>query len=677
MPLSLTEFAPSTYEEWRQAAEESLKGAPFDKKLITPTPEGIRLQPIYRREDLEALKLPESWPGLVPFTRGSTASGFKTAPWRVAQELAVGCPEEFNTTLKNDLMRGQNTTTVVPDTATRRGVDPDQATVGEVGQCGLSLATRDDAARAFAGIDLTAAPLLAFAGASALPMAGLLASVAGEDGLAGAILGDPLTEWARDGQIPLPLEDAYSELASATRWGAPKNIRTIGIQASLWGDAGGSAVEELAFGLSTGADYFRALTRAGLDSDLLAGQFVMSLSLGSHYFMQIAKLRAARLLWANVTAAFGAKPTPLFIHARSSLFNKSTLDPHTNMLRATSEAFAAAVGGADSLHIAAFDETIRTPDEFSRRIARNVHAILAEECNLSEVADAAGGSWFVESLTLELAQKAWSLFQDIEKQGGMAAALAAGFPQQILAKSAKARLDAVAKRREAFIGVNLFPNPTETPLATGENRAAKIHAERARRIAAARTACTSALEPTVPSLAAAFSAGDTLGQVTSALPRSGVPSPTIERIPFRRAAEGYESLRAAARPAPPVVWLAKFGPPKQCKARADFSSGFFDAGGYDVRQAPAGAKSTEVALTQVAAAAPKVVVLCSTDDTYPDIVPSFVPALKEKIPGVKVILAGFPSEQIEAHQAAGVDDFIHIKVDCLAFLTNLHRELGL
>lgn len=676
MSLSLEEFAAATYEEWRQAAEESLKGAPFDKKLITPTPEGIRLQPIYRKEDLAALELPEAWPGLAPFTRGSRASGFKRTSWLVAQELPYGCAEKFNTALKSDLMRGQNATALVPDTATRRGQDPDTAQVGDVGQCGLSLAARDDAAKALAGVDLTAAPVLVFAGASGLALAGLLTSVAGENGLAGAILADPLTEWARDGRLALPPEAAHAELAALTRWGIAKNIRTVGIQASLWGDAGGTAVEELAFGIATGAEYLRALGAEGIDADAAAPQFVMSLSLGSNFFMQIAKLRAARLLWAKILEAFGAKPLPLYIHARTSLFNKSSLDPHTNMLRTTSEAFAAAVGGADSLHIAPFDETIRQPDEFSRRIARNVHVILAEECNFSDVADAAGGSWFVESLTLELAKKAWALFQDVEKAGGMARAVAAGMPQQAVAKTAAARLDAVSKRREPMIGVNLFPNPTEKPLEPCEGNAEKMHAERGKRIAAARKGLAS-VEPTVEGIAAAFTAGATLGEITAALPRTGPTAAEVPALSFTRAAAGYEALREAARKAPPKVWLAKFGPPKQCKARADFSSGFFDAGGYAVKQTPAGAKSVEEALEAAIAAAAPVVVLCSSDDTYPELVPAFVPALKQKLPGVKVILAGYPPDQIEAHKASGVDDFIHIKVDCLAFLKNLHRDLGL
>ena len=675
MNLSLEEFPPSTYEEWRQAAEESLKGAPFDKKLITSTPEGIKLQPIYSKKDLAALELPESWPGLPPFMRGSAAAGFKAKPWLIAQELPYGCPEKFNTALKSDLMRGQNSVAVLPDVATRHGLDPDEAACGEVGECGLSLATLDDASRAFAGVDLTAAPVLVFAGASALPMAGLLQAVSGGKGFSGAVLADPLTEWARDGKLDISLDDALAELATVSKWAAGKPVRTVGIQANLWADAGGTAVEELAFGLATGAAYFRALATAGIPDDEIAPRFVMALSLGSNLFMQIAKLRAARLLWDRIVEAFGVKPAPLFIHGRSSIFNKSVLDPHTNMLRATAEGFSGVIGGVDSMHVAAFDEPIRTPDEFSTRIARNIHVILAEECGFAEVADAAGGSWYVESLTIELAKKAWELFQDVEKRGGMAVALREGFPQQAIAANAKARLDAVSKRREAVLGVNLFPNPSEKPLATNPDDSEKNFTERSKRIASVRKGGVKLGSNSVEEVAKAFQAGATIGEISKALSRKGASVPEIQRVKVIRTSQGYEALRAATQANPPQVWLAKFGPPKQSKARADFSSGFFAAGGYDVRQETAGAKSVDEALAQAVASKAQVVVLCSTDDTYPEIVSAFVPALKAKLPAVKIILAGYPADQIDAHKAAGVDDFIHLKVDCLAFLTNLHKEL--
>lgn len=677
MSLSLDEFPATSYEDWRKAAEESLKGAPFDKKLITATPEGIKLQPIYRKEDLEELGLPEAWPGLAPFTRGARASGYKTRPWLVAQEVPLGCPEAFNKTLLGDLMRGQTSVVLLPDVATRRGVDPDEAACGEVAQCGLSLATLADVENALAGVDLQAAPVLVFAGASGLPLAGLLQAFAGQKPVSGAVLADPLTEWARDGSLPLPLDDAYAEMATLARWGARHGVRTVGIQANLWADAGGTAVDEVAFGLATGAAYIRALGAHGVPENEIAPRFLMALSLGSNLFMQIAKLRAARLLWTRVVEAFGLEACPLFIHGRSSVFNKSVLDPHTNMLRATAEGFAGVIGGVDSMHVAAFDEPARTPDEFSSRIARNVHVILAEECGFSEVADAAGGSWYVESLTTELARKAWEAFQKVEEAGGMAVALREGLPQRAVADAARAKLDAVSKRREPVIGVNLFPNPSESPLAPNGDDAAERLARCSERVASLRKGGVQIGSGSVEDLAEAFKAGATIGEVSKALPRTKSPTPAIDRVRIIRAASGYEGLRAAARPNPPQVWLAKFGPPKQCKARADFSAGFFAAGGYDVQQDSLGAVSVEEALTRALSAAAPVVVLCSTDDTYPHIVPEFVPALKRKLPGVRVILAGYPPDQVEAHQAAGVDDFIHLKVDCLAFLSALHKHLGL
>ncbi len=676
MKLTLDEFSPATYEEWRHAAEESLKGAPFDKKLITTTPEGIKLQPIYGAEDLAAQAFPESWPGLPPYGRGRNAAGYKGRPWLVAQEISQGCLGEFHKAITRDLMRGQNAVALLPDTATRRALDPDEASAGEVGVCGLSLSTLEDAEAALGGVDLNAAPVMAFAGASALPLAGLLKALTGEKGFSGAVLADPLTEWACDGKLSLHLDDAYAEMSELAKWAAGSGLRTVGIQANLWADAGGTAVEELAFGLATGAAYFRVIGSCGIADEEIAPRFAMALSLGSNLFMQIAKLRAARLLWDRMTSAFGVPTSPLFLHARSSILNKSVLDPHTNMLRATSEGFAGVIGGADSMHLAAFDEPARTPDEFSTRIARNIHTILGEECGFSEVADAAGGSWYIESLTLELAKQAWELFQEVEKHGGMAVALREGFPQSAVAASAKVRLDAVSKRRDPIIGVNLFPNPSETPLAPVDLKCENKFAERSKWIAAARKGGVTLASHSVDDIAKAFQAGATLGEVRAALGRKKVGMPEISRVRVIRVAEGYETLRAATRPNPPKVWLAKFGSPKQSKARADFSSGFFATGGFDVHQETLGAKSVEEAVAQATASKADVIVLCSTDDTYPEIVPAFVPAIKAALPKAKIILAGYPTDQIEAHKATGVDDFIHLKVDCLAFLNTLQKELS-
>ena len=291
-----------------------------------------------------------------------------------------------------------------------------------MGGCGLSLATLDDVGRALRGVDLASVPVHAPAGISALAITALLSAWMAEQGkkpsaLHGAVLSDPFSEWVGRGVLPGGLFGAYDEMAVLTDWAARNKakLKTIGVHANLWADAGGNAVQELAFGLATGVEYLRELDLRKLSASRAGPRFLFTYSLGSHFFMEIAKLRAARLLWARAVGAAGGNEEAqrLVSHGRTSIWNKTVLDPHVNLLRATSEAFVGVMGGFSSLHVAPFEECFRVPDDFSRRLARNFQIILAEECQLARVVDPAGGSWYVETLTLELAEKAWALFQDV------------------------------------------------------------------------------------------------------------------------------------------------------------------------------------------------------------------------------------------------------------------------
>jgi methylmalonyl-CoA mutase len=678
MPLSLDEFPATDPTAWRAAAEESLKGAPFDKKLLTKTHEGITLQPIYGPADVKSAS--GDWPGVVPFGRGAEAVPVRPL---VAQELPFGTPKLFNEVVLADLPRGQNALAIQLDVATRRGVDPSEADTTEVAACGLSLACLEDIKTALNGVDPASTALFVWAGASALPVLSLVAAQGGA--WKGAVLGDPLTEYARDGALPIALDDAYTEMAASVKWSQAHggSLRTVGVNASLWADAGGTAVEELAFGLATAVEYLRQLADQEISLEDAASQMVFTYTIGSNVFVQIAKFRAARVLWANVLEKCGVPPVPAHVHARGSIFNKSRLDPHTNMLRTTAEGFVGYMAGVQSLHLSPFDDSVRVPGEISRRITRNVHTILAEECDFAATADAAGGSYYVETLTSELADKAWALFQEIEKLGGMTEALRSGFPQNHVAKSAAAKMTAVSSRRDAFIGVNLFPNPSESPLdSSSEPDSRAVHAERASFIEALRPHSHPKTGRSVEAVTEAFTAGATLGQVCESLPRSAACEPEITRLRVVRAAEGFEALRARAwnhkklHGSAPTAWLANFGPPKQHKARADYASGFLAAGGFLVNQGAGLTSLHDAAKAAVKSHAP-VIVLCSTDETYPDIVPGFIEALREMKSQALVLVAGFPKDHVEAFKAAGVNDFIHLRADSLELLTRLHKSLGI
>lgn len=700
-PQLLQEFPFSTPGDWRQLVEKELKGAPFDKKLVSKTYEGIDLQPIYTQEDSAGLPHLDSLPGFPPYVRGGSAAGYRGQAWAVAQELTYATPAAWNSAARHDLDHGQTALTIVLDAATLQGLDPDQAPADTVGRGGLSLATVDDLAAALDGVDLGKVPLFFQAGSVGVPVAALLAALAQRRGLAtsalqGAIAFDPLGGLAQTGSLPTSLARAYDEMAQLSLWAqehAPQ-VQTIAVNGQPYHDGGGSAVQELAFALATAVDYIRALQERGLEIDAIAPRIRFAFSVGANFFTELAKLRAARLLWAQIVAAFGgqAEAQKMTLHARTSRWNTTALDPHVNLLRSTVEAFAGVAGSCDSLHVGYFDEAIQPPDEFSRRIARNTHLILSAEAHLSKVVDPAGGSWYVEKLTDDVARRAWELFQTVESKGGMAQALQAGFPQQQIAKIAGQRAAALATRKDILVGTNMYPNTKEKALADHTPDYAAITRERADALASYRSAKHAASAPLdtlraadagtlVAGAIAAAAAGATLGEINGALRQGADAGLTITAIPTQRGSAPFEALRAASEAylaktgARPRIFLANMGPLLQHKARADFSTAFFQVGGFDVL-GNSGFATVEEAAAAAKAADTAAVVICSTDATYPELVPPLAQLIKAERPDTLLILAGYPTDQVESYKAAGIDEFIHLRADVYHVLARVLQTIG-
>lgn len=702
----LGDFSPPTYAQWRAAAEELLKGAPFDKKLLTRTPEGIELQPIYHRADVAALPHTGEFPGCGERLRGGRASGYLAQPWLVSQEFPLATPEEFNAAALQDLSRGQTELNILLDLATLGGRDPDQAGPGEVGACGLSLATIEDMERAFAGVHLGAISIYLHAGASALPAAALLLALAKKRGvsareLRGCIEVDPLGVLAWKGDLPVSLDLAYQEMASLTRFAvdhAPK-LQTVAIQTHAYHDAGATAVQELAFALATGVEYLRELQMRGIGVNEAAPHVRFALSAGSNFFMEVAKLRAARAVWAQAIRALGgeASAQAMHLHVRTATFNKTVFDAHANILRGTTEAFAAVVGGCDSLHVGPFDEVIRVPDEFSRRIARNTQTILAEECDLTRVIDPAGGSYFVEWLTDQIARRAWALFQEIEKDGGMAHALVSGIPQTRIAEVAATKADAVARRRTVIVGTNQYPIAQESPPDRTLPDYAAIHHKRAKQIADFRTRFAAEADAEIlrrlaillesrpaAALEAATDAvahGATLGEICRTLRANDEPAATIKPVRVTRAAQPFERLRdASARfkqrtGAAPLLFQANIGPSRLYRLRADWTSGFFEVGGFQVAK-DREFKGAEDAAEAALASGARIVVITATDETYPTVVEPLARAIKARDASVLVLVAGAAKENEAAWRAAGIDEFVNVASNALELLTRLLTRIG-
>jgi len=703
----LNEFPPTSYGDWRKLVEAELKGAPFDKKMLTQIYEGITLQPLYRREDIRNLSHVNSFPGFAPFVRGATASGYLHEPWDVSQEIISSSPSEFNHAARNSVSRGSNALNMVLDKATRDGHDPDWARPEEVGHGGLSVATLGDLDRALEGIDLEHVRLFVRTGASGMPCGALLAALAAKRkkalaALQGCIETDPLGVLSHQGRVPQSLPGAYREMAALTRWAAERapQLQTICVHSRSWHEAGGHAIQELAFTLATAVEYLRRMNEAGLTVDVVAPRIRFAVTVGTNFFVEIAKLRALRMLWSKAVSTLGGAEASqkLSLHVRTSQWNKSVCDPYNNLLRATVEAFAGVLGGCDSMQVGAFDDIARLPDDFSQRIARNTQIILQRECGLEQIIDPAGGAWFVEVLTGELAQGAWKVFQEVEKLGGMEAALQNGFPQKAVAETAAAKLKAVARRRDSIVGVNQYANPKEKPLEPRATDVQTFYRRRTQQVASHRTSLEDAESAVVldqlarivespdqdlfERCVAAVGAGATLGEITRAIRINDSPAPPITPVCITRAAFQVEQLRAATdrwvaqHKEVPQVFLCNMGSLREHKARADFSRGFFAVAGYEVIS-PAGFKTPEAAAAAFAESKAGVAVICSTDDNYPALVPPLVAAIRSAKPQAVLVLAGYPEAQVEAHKKAGVNEFIHIRANALEVLHRVHTQLGI
>jgi len=439
-------------------------------------------------------------------------------------------------------------------------------------------------------------------------------------------------------------------------------------------EAGANAVQQLAFTLSSSVAALRAMEARGISVERVAPRMVFRLKVGGHFFMEIAKLRAMRVLWAQVVRLCGGsdEAAKICMQVKNGRLNKTQFDPHVNMLRGTTEAFAAIVGGADSLHIGAYDEVLGgQPSDLGRRIARNTQIILREESKLDHVVDLAGGSWAVETLTHQLMTAAWKLFQEVEALGGLQKALETGFVQKVIGEVAKARRKAVTMRTDVIVGTNQYPNALEAEPEIRAVDSAAIKARLGERAAAARKGQAKSKDFAVLVDAAPKS---TLGELSQSLGRSGSVK-VVPLVPFRTA-EAFESLRKAmirARRGKTDVFFANLGPVGAYMPRLDFTRGFFQVGGFSVDDKSWFKTPEEAAKAAIDSGAP-IIVAVGLDDSYVEHVPALARAVKAS-GGRKMLVAGLLKDHADAFKEAGVDDFVHIRSDVQAVLSGLAKDL--
>ena len=698
--VPLDEFIPPTYEEWKAACEALLKGAPFEKKMYTKTYEGITFDPMYFRKDTEDILPKGSFPGMGDFLRGAKPNGYIQKPWGIAQACDETLPSENNELLKEEVKKGSTIYHIRLDKGTLANKPLNK--VGKIGDEGTSLSTLDDAYTLLDGLDLKKYPIMIYGGASVLPLLSMIVAAVSSDGrsvskLKGIVGADPLGELAANGESLASLAQLYDEMAVAAKWANNNTLklRTVFVRSDVYSRGGANDVQEVASVLATAVTYLRAMMDRGLTIDEAAGQIAFELSMGANFFLQIAKLRALRPIWANIVKAFGGSEDAqrIHVHGRPALFFKTVYDPYVNMLRNTTEIFSGVVGGIDSYENAPFDEPIRKGDAFSRRIARNVQIMLQEEFGLLQPIDPAGGSWAVETLTSQMKEKIWAEFQRIEAAGGITAELQSGSIQEKIGEVLKARFKAADLRRDRIVGNNMYPNMTEELLDAREEDQAELRKAREDMIHAYLSDIDEAYKQEklavfkscrgVMDAVEAVKGGATLGELRDALQQKGEAEKVVPILPHRWS-ERFEALRKrteaykAAHDGDNVtVFLANMGPIPQHKARADFTTGFLQVGAFNVL-ANNGFQTTDEAAAAAKESGADVCVICSTDATYPEIVPELAPKLKAALPKAAVYLAGAAPKDLEpVYREAGVDDFISVRANCYQILDSLQQKKGM
>ena len=673
-------FATSTKEEWIAKVEADLKGASYDS-LGSETPGGIPLEPLYTAEDLAGVE-PTGLPGFFPFVRGATPFG----GWKIRQEYDDPRPTGCREMIRRDV---------------ERAVEALWLRLGP--RYGCRVLTVEDIDTVLAPVDLRTTSVCLEAGSDALAVAAGLVAVAerrkiGADHLEGCFGLDPIGLLAADGRIQGGMRTRLAELRDLGAWcseHAP-SVRAVCVSSEAFHDGGASTVQELAASIATGVEYLRQLTDAGLSVDEAARQILFTYSISSDFFVQIAKLRAARSLWANVVIAAGGEPRSgaMEIHARTSRFTKTQRDPWVNMLRATAECTAAVLGGAQSVATLPFDVAIGPPDELAQRVARNTQVVLREESHLDAVADPAGGSWFVEKLTSDLGRAAWKEFQRIEAAGGIVRALGSGRLVDSVRKVAGKAQARIATRKTPIVGVSEFSNLREDAVVRERISAEEIKrlfkeslnsldlgAHRGKLIAIAHT--VRADNRTLGDLAdvciGATLAGADLYSIATVL-QHGQPDFHLEPIPQWRQAEAWERLRdrtdrhsvdAAARP---TAFLANLGTIPAHNARSNWTRNLLAAAGIEAvtndgfdDADPLGAAFRD--------SAAGLAVICGSDSDYEQLLEPAVASLKAS--GCPLVLvAGRPGDHESMLREAGVSDFLFVGADVLQVMRQVLEVLG-
>ena len=609
------DFPDVSTNEWEEKIKIDLKGADYNKKLVTKTLEGFEINPYYREDDLDDFKYLKSLPGEFPFVRGNKTSENN---FLIRQNIFVDNYKEAGKKAKDVINKGVSSIGFILE---------HKETIAE-----------NDFFDLLNDIDFSQTEINFISGVNSVIILKLFEKYISENKIDVSTLRtsldfDPLGHRTITGKCYV--EDNCDELekTKALFEFADKNIpsmKILSVNASHFRNAGSTAVQEIAMAMAMGSDYLAKASEIEIPIGKLCRKMFFTFGIGSNYFIETAKIRAARLLWAKITEAYGASPDAgkMYIHSVTSDWNKTAYDPFVNILRATSEAMSAITGGTDSLLVNPFNKTYKKADEFSERIAKNISIILKEEAYFDKTIDPAGGAYYIEKLTNSIAEYAWNIFTDIEEEGGYLEAFKKGIVQDLIEITAQQRDMNIAQRKEILLGTNQYPEQSD-----------KLNE---------RLETEPTNKPTK----------DNFGK---------------ERpLQIYRAAEAFEELRLTTEKATktPKVFLLTYGNVTMRKARAGFAANFFACAGYEIIN-NTDFETVEKGIEESINKNADITVICSSDDEYPKIVPEIYEKLKDKS---IVAVAGYPKNSIEELKKLGVEHFIHVKSNILETLEKLTTE---
>jgi methylmalonyl-CoA mutase len=610
-------FPPVSTEKWMEKITADLKGADFNKKLVWKTRDGIAVMPFYRQEDLDKLPHRGFLPGEYPYVRGVRVSD---NTWLVRQDIIVRDYREANRKALDILMRGITSVGFVIE-------DPQSVSVDNISQLlegihpesvEVNFSTAGMAKELFAAVESV-----------------LWSSETDTGKVRMTISADPLGRLAENGRLCVPVDEGMDYLADLVRDTASiPGMKCLEPSGTVFSNAGAGSVAELAYTLSLGNEYMAALTARDIEPDIAARAMKFTFGIGPDFFPEIAKLRAARMLWAVIVRAYrpeNDEATLMHIHSVTGRWNKTLYDPYVNMLRTQTEAMSAVLGGAGSVTVEPFDTVFRNADEFSERIARNQQLLLMEEAHLDKVADPGAGSYYIEELTSMMAREAWKIFLELEEEGGFLKALQKGIIQKRIKDTATTRRDDMARRREILLGTNQYPDFTEKKAP---------------------------------------------GYEASKLFNEHTPSQDEDVVPIipARGSEEFEKLRLATENTGrrPLAFMLTIGDLAMRRARAQFSSNFFAVAGYEVRDNN-GFETPSAGVRAALEAGAGIIVICSSDDEYATIAGEIFREVDGK---AVVVVAGSPP-CMDTLKAEGLEHFISVRSNVLETLQMFNTLLGI